>query len=529
MIRLEMTIKKEKLVFLAICFILVFLIYSQSLFGDFVFDDRSIVEHQTLLENPNNLYKIISLPYWTEEAGLYRPITLLSYAFNYSFFGFKPWHFHLVNLILYALTGYLLFLLLKKLFPEKKLLFYLAPVLFLVLPIHTEVVANIVGRAEILALFFSLLVFLEIIKKKINFWKLVFWLVLALGSKEIAIAAWPISLLIIYFKNSKVRLFKIKSYLLTLLALFLAASVYFAARFLVLGQHFFSNSATLVENPLKFAPFWPRIITSLKVLVIYFKKSFWPFQLCSDYSYNQIPVLNNFFNLETLLGLFILLFFLISLVIFWKRNPILSLASSFFIFGFLPISNLIVPIGTIAGERLIYYSSVGLTIFLAQILIYLKRIRIVFFASLIILICFYSGVSFIRNFDWLTEKQLFISAGQCASQSVLSRSNLGTVYYLDNNYEQAEKEFLAAEEIYPLYSKAINNLGLIYWKKKEYNKAKEQYFKAIKNWPAYLGVYENLALLEISQGKIEKARKWLILGFNSKEMADNFLKNYEIK
>ena len=97
---------KSRLIFLAICFGLVVLIYGRSLLGDFVFDDRAIVDHQALLSNINSSDKVLILPFWTKEAGLYRPVTLFSYAINILWFGFEPAGFHLINLSLYALTGF---------------------------------------------------------------------------------------------------------------------------------------------------------------------------------------------------------------------------------------------------------------------------------------------------------------------------------------------------------------------------------------------------------------------------------------
>ena len=283
---------KKNLIFLGICFVLVFLVYGQTLFGDFVFDDRSIVSHESLLENLNNIPQVLSMGYWNIESGLYRPVVLFTYLLNYSFFGSSPFSFHLVNLILYALIGYLIFLLIKRLFPKKQFLSYIVPILFLVLPIHTEVVSNIVGRAEILALLFSLLAFLEIIKKKVNPWILAMYLFLALGSKEVAIAAWPIALLIVFYKD---KLFSFKKlFKKYFIPLFAPIFIYFTVRILVLGSYFFVTNATIVENPLKFTSFFQRISTSLQVLVLYIKKTFWPFNLCSDYSYNQITIAETF-------------------------------------------------------------------------------------------------------------------------------------------------------------------------------------------------------------------------------------------
>ena len=111
---------KQKLVFLAICLGLVFLIYGRTLAGDFVFDDRGIVEHQAILSNLNLLDKILTMPYLTAiEAGAYRPITVLSYTLNFLLFGAGPAGFHFINLILYALTGWLVYLFVDKLFRRK--------------------------------------------------------------------------------------------------------------------------------------------------------------------------------------------------------------------------------------------------------------------------------------------------------------------------------------------------------------------------------------------------------------------------
>lgn len=536
--------KKRKALFGVVCFILVFIVFGPSLWGGFVFDDRSIVEHQGLFKNVNNLLKVMAMPYWSVESGLYRPTILASYVFNYSFFGQGAWSFHLLNLIFYALTGFLLFLLVIKLFKRKKLA-YLTAILFLVLPIHAEVAANIVGRAEILALLFSLLVFLELAKEKSNPWKAGFWFLLAMASKEVAIAALPISALIIFYKKiyRQNQLFEKKEnslrvagssnliarglhFFSPLLVLFSSLAAYFTARFLTLGGNFLSNNATLVENPLKFVSWRQRIATALKILTMYLFKTVWPFKLCADYSYNQIPISNNFLNFQTIFGLLILLFLCFGIIIFLFRKPSLAFACAFILCAFIPISNLILPIGTIAGERLVYFASVGLCVFLAEgLLLIYKKFRLLGLMLAMSLIVFYSAASFVRGLDWLSEEALFVSSAQCAPNSVLSRSNLGAVYYLNKDYKRAEEEFFKAEKIYGGYAKAINNLGLVYWKMGEVDKAKKQFFKALSGQDYYVGAYENLALLALSQNNEKEARKWLVLFFNGNQKeADNYLR-----
>jgi tetratricopeptide (TPR) repeat protein len=555
--------RKEKLVFLFFCFILVFSVYGRTLAGDFVFDDRSIADNYHLLQF-NNLAGVVTTPYWTEAAGLYRPVTLLSYALNFSFFGQGPWSFHLVNLILYAFSGYLIFLLLQRVFARKEIS-YLVSILFLLLPIHSEAVANITGRSELLALFFSLLVFLELIKKRPGPWRAGVYFLLAIGSKETAIAVLPLAAIIVYFKEKmvfakeqeigkkgslKLMVGRIKfsfdnwfvgvfleKYFYPAIGLLIGGSIYFFVRYLVLGRKYFLTVATsVVENPIKFVVAKERIVTAFGVLTMYLKKSFWPVKLCSDYSYNQIPVLHSF-NLESLAGLAIFLFFIFTIFFFWKRQPILAFGSAWFIFSFLPTANLVFSTGTIAGERLMYYPSVGLCIFLAAGLLFFKKIHPIprgikifhalFWVILVGLVMFYAVIGFRRGGDWLTEKALFSSAAKCAPNSVLSRSNLGAIYYLEGNLDESKKELLTAQSIYDGYPKGINNLGLIYWKEGDLKKAREYFLKALSfDFPFY-GAYENLALLCLEEKKYDEAKKWLAEFYSGDEKtADLYIQNY---
>ncbi|MFK7981868.1 MAG: glycosyltransferase family 39 protein, partial [Saprospiraceae bacterium] len=94
--------------------------------------------------------------------GRYRPLTLVMFAAEYALFGESPFIGHLGNVLLYGLLGIVLYLLLIKLFrargdlPSGELLALLTTLFFMAHPIHTEVVANIKGRDEIMTLLGSL-------------------------------------------------------------------------------------------------------------------------------------------------------------------------------------------------------------------------------------------------------------------------------------------------------------------------------------------------------------------------------------
>jgi len=508
------------------------------LWGDFVFDDRGIVDHYSVLSDPFNVKQIFSLPYWNEEVGLYRPITLLSYGVNFLFLGTSPVGFHFVNILLYGFIAYFLYKLLKTLHADETYAL-LAATIFIFLPIHSEVAANVTGRSELLALFFSLLFLIELVKEKINLWKLGAFLFLSIAAKETGIAALPIALVIVFIKEKSsyenIRLL-LHKYLYPTLSVLTATLSYFSLRLLVLGQDYFIGIETsIVENPIIKAGWQERIPTALSTLSMYVRKIFVPQNLCSDYSFNQIPVLSNFLNVGSIAGIIIFIAAIISILYFIKRDPRVSLGSAFFLFAYLPISNIFFPIGTIAGERLMFYPSVGLAIISSVICIKIYNYLIskkeiyakISFWIFVAIIIFYSFVSIQRSIDWLSEKRLFVSAGQCAPNSVLSLSNLGTVYYFEGKYDDAEKILLQSVNIYNGYSKGLNNLGLVYWKMGKLDKAKNYYRQSLLARFPYPGAIENMSLLYLSQNDLKNARRWLNVFYpNEKQAIDTYLKQY---
>src|SRR5262245_18156818 len=98
------------------------------------------------------------------EGGRYRPLSMAMFAVEYQLFGLSPGPSHLINVLLFGLTGAALFALFRRLPLERASgpwpwLATAATLLFLAHPIHTEVVANIKGRDELLALLLSLAAF----------------------------------------------------------------------------------------------------------------------------------------------------------------------------------------------------------------------------------------------------------------------------------------------------------------------------------------------------------------------------------
>lgn len=182
----------------------------------------------------------------------YRPISLLSFAFDIELSEMTPKTGHVMNVLYYALLCCLIFYFLRRMFPEKGALFSIIIVgLFLIHPVHVEVVANIKSRDEILAMIFgvlSLLSLLNFLEKSKNNWMyaglMMLTLVLSFLSKENGITFVGILLLVAYFKNSE----KIKPYVKYGLPI-IGGVALIGLRYYVYSDAFFENNATeLIES-----------------------------------------------------------------------------------------------------------------------------------------------------------------------------------------------------------------------------------------------------------------------------------------
>ena len=134
-----------------------FALYGNTIKNEYSLDDIYVTGKNLLTQQGIKAIPAIFSSYYislnAEEGGQhnfgYRPITKVTYAIEWQFFGENPHVSHFINILLYALTGIVLFLLLRRLLSNYHILFpFLTVMLFLAHPLHTEVVASQIGRAS---------------------------------------------------------------------------------------------------------------------------------------------------------------------------------------------------------------------------------------------------------------------------------------------------------------------------------------------------------------------------------------------
>lgn len=94
--------------------------------------------------------------YWPDRLGLtlYRPVTKTIWSILWTIGGGSPMPFHLLNVCLTAAVTLLLHQLLLMV-SKRPFVAFSAAAIFAVLPIHADVVASVVGSAELLAALFG--------------------------------------------------------------------------------------------------------------------------------------------------------------------------------------------------------------------------------------------------------------------------------------------------------------------------------------------------------------------------------------
>ncbi|HLS70689.1 MAG TPA: hypothetical protein VK027_03430 [Chitinophagaceae bacterium] len=151
------TWKENKYLHLFFLIIVSFLAFYPILNNGYNLDDELVtIQHVFTSKGWEGITDIWKNPYYSDNMGYsygYRPTVLTSFAIEHALFGESAQIGHAIQLLLYLLTGFVLFNLLSKSFPGiSNLWITLATTLFLIHPIHTEVVASLKNRDEILAL-----------------------------------------------------------------------------------------------------------------------------------------------------------------------------------------------------------------------------------------------------------------------------------------------------------------------------------------------------------------------------------------
>ncbi|MEM6270990.1 MAG: hypothetical protein AAF998_16235 [Bacteroidota bacterium] len=369
----------------AILLALPFLLYFQAISFGYVLDDKIVLsENAYVQQGTEGIREIFRTESFTgflgEQKNLvagarYRPLSIATFAVEQEYFGEAPGINHGVNVLLYGLTALLIFRIFMVIAPGKTQtpwyfrLGFVAAVLFLLHPVHTEVVANIKGRDEILALLLSLATWYCVLRYFIA--KQIGWLIAAPIIFLLAILAKENSLTFLAVIPLSVILFMripFPKLVLGSLPLLGASLVYLYIRFRAVG--FLLDSGTpvtsIMNDPFLEASAGERYATITMTLGWYLKLLFVPHPLTHDYYPYHVPLVG-WGDWRALLSLALVGGLLFLSYREWKRSRITAFSILFFFLTLSIVSNLLFSVGTFMNERFIYMPSVGFCLVFAYL------------------------------------------------------------------------------------------------------------------------------------------------------------------
>jgi tetratricopeptide (TPR) repeat protein len=439
---------------------------------------------------------------------------------------------------------------LKKLFENRSSethffsLSFVASLLFCAHPIHTEVVANIKGRDEILSLIFSLMSLsftLDYLRNNKIYLLILSGLSFFLGllSKENVFTFVAVIPLAVYF----FRKANAKQYLIILLPVIVAVVFYFLLRLQVLGSRIQDvSSDELLNNPFlgmtaveKFATL---LFTWLKYLVLLI----FPHPLTHDYYPKQIQTFT-FNSVLVWLSIAIIILLVYFAVKGLKNRKIYAFAILFFYITFSMVSNLVFNIGTFMNERFVFMSSVGFVIFIAWLLTEMPvkqsvpKINPKFLTVfLFMILSLYSIKTVTRNRDWYDDFTLFTHDVEISVNSAKCNTSAGgkLLEKADSTKNEAEKQqyiFKAKKylkrglEIYPENFQTLNLMGNAFVKQNRYDSAFYYYNKCFCLRPKNSVIIQNLWYLGEVTNKANEykiAEKSYTLLLESKKNSPDF-------
>lgn len=456
-----------------------------ALSGELIWDDHYLTRDSPFIKSPLLILEAFRHHLFPDSfSGHYRPVQNVSFIVDYFFWNTDTYGFHLTNVLLHVASGVLLYCLLRKLLPTlcrkgtddspsgasaaKRgvvVTSFLVALLWVVHPVHSAAIDYISGRADSLAFLFACggwLLFIaarnrsRTIERRLLYSCAALAAFLALGSREIA-CVWIVLFLLYLFLFERDLAARAK--VAISLCCFAVLLGYTAVRQLPEQR----SGAGPSSN-------WSGSIRSmlmLRALGDYGRLMIFPANLHME---RTVLRPNNYRSNDTwrasasaeylsIGGLFVLAGLAAGCVRRGAGQPMRIFGASWFLLGFLPISN-IVELNATVAEHWLYLPSVGFLLFLAGCALdfpVLLRKGAVAFACMAVIGL--SVRSAIRSSDWVTPETFFQRTAAAGGTSTRGSVNLAQIYTTGGEFAKAEAIYRNVLEAMPGYPIAQNNLA----------------------------------------------------------------------
>lgn len=548
--------------------------------GDFVFDDSEAILSNNDLKPETPLSDLFVHDFWGSKLDSktshksYRPLTVLTFRWNYFLSGGPyPMSFHIVNIILHGLVSVLMLAVFSLVLagyhndregrpligaPKASLA---CAILFAIHPIHTESVAGIVGRADLLCALLFILSFLCYVRSCCQdtvsrthatlhrpetfslawFCLSVVFCGLSVLCKEQGITVIGICSaydIIVICQVDVLRLLRLKkstenqnqeaspsvtkqntsgdwfkSLCVRHLFLAITGAAILVTRWRVMGSappvfQVFDNPHSFVNGTL---------LRTLNYNYLY-ALNCWilvnPWWLCFDWSMGSVPTIDSVSDprvLAVIVLWVVLAFCLYSACVgpIGQQQRQLTMALALLIVPFLPASNLFFRVGFVIAERVLYLSTAGFCILVVMGICKLQQK----FSSMNTRYCLFFLVavfmirSIQRSNEWKTEMALFTAGAKTCPLNAKVHYNIGKLNSDLGNIEKAISKYRLAISLNPEYDQAMNNLGNLLKDQGKNKEAEQLLRRAVEIRPDFAAAWMNLGIVQAALKKPREAEQ----------------------
>ncbi|MBW1854534.1 MAG: tetratricopeptide repeat protein, partial [Deltaproteobacteria bacterium] len=511
------------------------IVYTPALKNDFVWDDYPYV-----LEN-TNIHSLHSQSlHWmltSFHEGNWHPLTWLSHAIDYAFWGLDPFGHHLTSIVIHGLNTLLVFLLVIQLVMKAKetnitpspstrprsiktqalTIAGITALLFGLHPLQVESVAWVAERKNLLCAFFflSTIIFYfsytsSVIKRQrwIRFTICLLLFILALLSKPMAVTIPVILLLLDIYplnrlvhspeKNLSIVCEKIPFFILS------AASSIIT----IMAQRSGGSLRSLEQFHLD-----ARLLNALRSLLSYLGKMVIPSNLVPFYPF---PPQTHWLDVPYFLSGVLVLAITGGCLWMAKNKRYLFLTIwLYYIVTLLPVIGIIQVGSQAAADRYTYLPSLSIFLLTGTGALWLsEKIKLVKYKSILVglvlvFICTFMvlGKSTIKQIGIWRNSEILWSyvINSFPGKVPLAHNNLGSDYEKRGRLDEAITQYKKALAINRNYAKAYYNLGVVYVEKGRLDEAIAQYKKVLDINPRYAEAHNNLGVIYDNKGMLDEA------------------------
>jgi protein O-mannosyl-transferase len=524
----------------AVVFVVAVLQYAQTAWFDFAWDDKLVITANEYTKKgmsglPDIFTKRVSIPYKSE----YRPVPQALHAIEYDLFGGRPAAGHVFNILWYALTCVLVYAFVRFVFVRLDPLFaLLAALLFVVHPLHVEVVANIKGRDEILTLAFGLsAVMLLVTAMERGRWLLagagVGCFVVACLSKTNAVTLLPLVPLVAWYRSPEFAV----SRRLAISTLVIAAS----AVALVVGIRYLQGTvstdlnlhlnSTVLNNIFLWTTRTETIVpTSLVNIGRYLLLFVYPYPLIHLYGHDQIP-LSSWTNLLPWLIIAGLVTSAIVMLRTWDRKAPWAFGVVWCAMTYSAYSNFFFYAPDTMADRYMFIPSIGLSLVavfalfrlagldLERAVIARRRARWVMYGAGVVLVAYFARTIVVSR-DWRNDTTLIYNRIQYMEHNAAAQAIYGHTLLQESEREMsperrleqrsaAMRAYTQAIRIYPDFQAAWLAIGKLFAEQGIFDKAELAFLKAQRLVPLSPDGYFSLGTLHLAQRELPLAIPYL--------------------